>query len=321
MPINNMTYPELRLNDWNLLRSFIAVCDTQTLTAAADVLGLSQPTLGRHIRQLETAVGETLFDRMPGKMRPTERAEFLMARLLPLREGVGRFEHAIWGHDESVAGTVRVTTSELLGGLVLPGVLAPLLREAPLLQIELQASDEVQNLLRREADIAVRFFRPEQDDVIAIAVGQTELGLYGSKDLVDSLPPGYTPSHLKGRYVGDVGVERAIEISASVGHPLQRSDFCFRSMSAVAQLQAVEAGVGIAGLLAVFAANRPSLVRVFPDLVAQPVSVWLCAHEDLRRSQRMRRVFDHLNVALKQLFVKTPEALTDRTGHECSLPA
>jgi DNA-binding transcriptional LysR family regulator len=171
-----------------------------------------------------------------------------------------------------------------------------------LLQVEVQASDEVRNLLRREADIAIRFFRPEQDDVIAISVGQTEIGLFGSKELVASLPEGCTPSDLEGRYVGGIAVEQAIEIAAAAGHSLQRSDFRFRSMSHVAQLHAVEAGIGVAGLPAVLAAERPSLVRVFPGLVAIPMSIWLCAHEDLRRSLRMRRVFDHLTVSLRQLF-------------------
>ena len=306
MPTNKAPSAVPRLDDWNLLRSFIAVCEEQTLTAAAEALGLSQPTLGRHIRELETLLGETLFDRLPGRMKPNERAEFLLARLLPLRDSVGRFEHAVWGSDEAVAGTVRITASEIMGALVLPRLLAPLLRGAPMLQIEVQASNAVQNLLRREADIAVRFIRPEQDDVIAISVGQTELGLFGSKDLLDGLPAGYTPSDLKGRYVGDIGVERAIEISAAAGHPLQRADFRFRSMSEIAQLHAVEAGVGVAGMLAVFAKDRPRLVRVFPELVALRVPVWLCAHEDLRRSQRMRRVFDHLTVSLRQLFEPTP---------------
>ncbi|MFN8850130.1 MAG: LysR family transcriptional regulator [Inhella sp.] len=302
MPLNNALSTGVRLDDWNLLRSFIAVCETQTLTAAAESLGLTQPTLGRHIRELEALVGETLFDRLPGKMRPTERAAFLMARLQPLLDSVGRFEQALWAGEEEVAGTVRITTSEALGALVLPRLLAPLLNAWPMLQVEVQASDAVQNLLRREADIAIRFFRPEQDDVIAVSVGQTELGLYGSRALVDALPQGYTPHDLKGRYIGDIGVERPIEMAAAAGYSLQRADFRFRSMSGIAHLQAVEAGLGFAGLLAVFAVDRPSLVRVFPELVAQPVSVWLCAHDDLRRSPRMRQVFDHLTVSLRQLF-------------------
>jgi DNA-binding transcriptional LysR family regulator len=304
MPQTPGTPGEPRLNDWNLLRSFIAVCEARTLTAAAESLGLSQPTLGRHIRELEALVGETLFDRLPGQMKPTERAELLMERLHPLRDGVGRFEHALWGGDETAAGTVRVTTSQTFGALLLPRLLAPLLRSAPLLQVEVQASDEVQNLLRREADIAVRFFRPEQDDVIAVPVGRTEIGLFAHRDLVRSLPPDCTPHDLKGRYIGDIDIERTLEIAAASGHPLRRTDFCFRSSSSVTQFAAVEAGIGLAGLLAVFAAERPALCRLFPEVVALPVEVWVCAHDDLRRSPRIRRVFDHLVEALRQLLAE-----------------
>jgi DNA-binding transcriptional LysR family regulator len=302
MPTQRVMSPGARLGDWNLLRSFLAVCEHQTLTAAADVLGLSQPTLGRHIRELESQVGETLFDRTPGKLRPNAHAEFLLDRLSPLREGVGRIEHAIWDRDKVVTGIVRVTTSELMGALVLPRLLAPLLQDAPLLEVEVQASDEVQNLVRREADIAVRFFRPEQGDVIAISVGRTEIGLFGNEELVASLPQGYTPGDLKGMYVGGIVVEQAIEIAAAAGYALQSSDFRFRSRSAMVQLHAVEAGIGFAGLPVVLAAERPRLVRVFPELVNHPVSVWLCAHDDLRRSLRMRSVFDHLTMSLRQLF-------------------
>lgn len=293
--------PETRLDDWNLLRSFMAVYEVGTLTAAAESLRLTQPTLGRHIRELEALVGETLFDRVPGLMKPTQRADFLMARLQPLRDGIGSFEQALSGSAEAIAGTVRITTSQTFGALELPRLLAPLLRQEPLLQIEVQATDTVENLVRREADIAVRFFRPEQDDVIAVSVGQTEVGLYGHRDVVDALRPGSTPSDLKGRYVGDVDLQRAMEVSANVGHPLQRHDFSFRSASSVGQLCAIEAGVGVGAMLALFANRRPALRRVFPDVVSLPVGVWLCAHEDLRRSPRMRCVFDHLSQALRTM--------------------
>ena len=293
--------PEPRLDDWNLLRSFLAVCEVGTLTAAAELLRLTQPTLGRHIRELEALVGETLFDRLPGQMKPTERAEFLMARLQPLRDGIGRFEQALWGAGEAIAGTVRVTSSQMFGVLELPRLLAPLLREEPLLQIEVQATDTVENLVRREADIAVRFFRPEQDDVIAVSVGQSEIGLFAHQDFADSLAPGSTPDDLKGRFIGDVELQRTLEIAASTGFPLQRPDFVYRCGSSVAQLSAIEAGIGVGALMSVFAARRPTLRRLFPEVLARPVGVWLCAHDDLSRSPRIRRVFDHLAVMLRGL--------------------
>ena len=300
MSTRNSAKPEPRLDDWNLLRSFMAVHELGTLTAAAEALRLTQPTLGRHIRELEALVGETLFDRRPGQMRPTQRADFLMSRLQPLRDGIGSFEQALSGTGETVAGTVRITTSQMFGALELPHLLAPLLREESLLEIEVQATDEVENLVRRDADIAVRFFRPEQDDVIALLVGQTELGLYATESFIGTLPPGFTPSNLRSRFIGDIELQRTLEIAASTGHPLQRQDFVFRSNSSVAQLMAIEAGVGVGALLAMFARRRPALRRVLPDLLSQPMSIWLCAHDDLRRSSRIRRVFDHLSMALQQ---------------------
>lgn len=301
MPPRTERSPEVRLDDWNLLRSFVAVYEVGTLTGAAESLRLTQPTLGRHIRELEALVGETLFDRMPGRMQPTQRAEQLIERLRPLRDGIGSFEQSLSGHEEAIAGTVRITTSQMFGTLELPRLIAPLLREEPRLQIEVQATDAVENLVRREADIAVRFFRPEQDDVIAVSLGHTEVGLFAHRSFVESMAPGATPTDLKGRYVGDVELERALEIAASTGFPLQRSDFAFRSQSTVGQLLAIEAGIGVGAMLALFPAQRSSLRRVFPEVVALPVEVWLCAHDDLRRSPRIRRVFDHLSVAIRQM--------------------
>jgi DNA-binding transcriptional LysR family regulator len=308
--------PEVRLDDWNLLRSFMAVHELGTLTAAAEALHLTQPTLGRHIRELEALVGETLFDRLPGQMKPTQRAEFLMSRLQPLRDGIGSFEQALSGTSEVVAGTVRITSSEMFGALELPSLLAPLLREEALLQIEVHATDEVENLVRRDADIAVRFFRPEQDDVIALLVGHTELGLYGSERLVATLPQGFMPSDLRGRFVGDIELQRTLEIAANTGHPLQRQDFAYRTNSSVGQLMAMESDVGVGAMLEMFARRRPHLRRVLPELLNQPMGVWLCAHDDLRRSPRIRRVFDHLSSALRELLENTASPTEAAGSHD-----
>lgn len=292
---------DVRLDDWNLLRSFLAVYEVGTLTAAAEVLRLTQPTLGRHVRELEALVGETLFDRRPGRMQPTQRAELLAERLGPLRNGIGSVEQALSGGVETVAGTVRITSSQMFGTLTLPGLLAPLLREEPALQVEVQATDTVENLMRREADIAIRFFRPEQEDVIALQVGDTEVGLFADQRFIDALPRLESPADLRGRFVGDVDLQRALQVAASTGFPLQRSDFIYRSTSTVGQLLAIEAGIGVGAMLSLFAPQRPGLQRVLANLVALPVPVWLCAHDDLRRSARMRRVFDHLAVSLRQM--------------------
>ncbi|MCA3237683.1 MAG: LysR family transcriptional regulator [Curvibacter sp.] len=298
MPRKTESNTPARLTDWNLLRSFLAVYEAGTLTAAADELGLSQPTLGRHVRELELLLGETLFDRLPGRMKPTDRAIALAARLGPLQEGIGSFDSAVASKDDLVSGTVRVTTSELMGALVLPALIGPLLLAEPLLQIEIQATDEVENLLRREADVAVRLTRPKQDDVIAVSVGKSEIGLFAHESFIRSIKL-ETLADLKGRYIGGVDLQRALEASAAAGHPLTYDDFHLRSTSHVAQLTAIEAGVGVGAVFVPVAQGRQGLRRLLPEAVALPVEVWLCAHEDMRRSARIRRVFDYLLDAVR----------------------
>lgn len=288
-----------RLSDWNLLRSFLAVCETGTLTAAAENLGLSQPTLGRHIRELELLMGETLFDRLPGRMKPTARSLALVERLQVVRDGVRQVEQAMATRDDLIAGTVRITTSQLFGTWVLPGVLASMMLAEPLLQVEVQATDQAENLIRREADIAVRFFRPEQDDVIAVSLGHTEIGLFAHERFVSSLARLDSPADLRGRYIGGVDLQRTLEIASTTGYPLTYSDFTFRSPSTAAQLGAIEAGLGVGATFVPVALRREGLRRLFPEVLSLQVEVWLCAHDDLRRSARMKRVFDHLATDLR----------------------
>ena len=201
-------------------------------------------------------------------MQPTQRAESLIERLRPLRDGIGSFEQALSGTDEAIAGTVRITTSQMFGALdTCPASVAPLLREEPLLQIEVQATDVVENLVRREADIAVRFFRPEQDDVITVSLGHTEVGLFAHQSFVDSMPPGVDAGDLKGRYVGDVELQQDAGDRGLDRLPLAALRTSrFRSQSTVGQLIAIEAGIGVGAMLALFAAERPGLRRVFPEL-------------------------------------------------------
>jgi len=289
-----------RLQDWNLLRSFIVVFELGTLTAAAGLMQLTQPTVGRHIREIEALVGETLFDRLPQRMQPTQRAVALYDALGPLRDGAQSFERTLLESGGRLSGTVRVTSSESFGVLVLPGLLVDLLAAEPGLHVELSATDGVQNLLRREADIAVRFFRPEQDDLITTRVGDVEFGLYAHADFLQRHGRPRDPTDLFGHFVGALDLQNTFEHAQEMGYAMQRSHFKFQSGSELAQLSAIAAGVGC-GVVPAYAARRtPRLERLFADSVVFQVPVWLCAHDDLRRSPRLRRVFDHLADSIRR---------------------
>jgi DNA-binding transcriptional LysR family regulator len=283
----------LMLNDWNLLRSFVAVIETGSLSQAAAQLDITQPSISRHMRELERLIGETLFDRRPSGMVASERAMTLYDHVRGMQDLARRAEGLMGSAPRGIAGTVRITTSVPFAVHVLPPWLASLMHEEPGLEIELRATQEIENLLRRDADVAVRFARPDQDDVIARYVGAVTVGLYVSTEyrtrfgvptsLQDSLSHLLIGGNDIPTRMGPSGVQLPRDIS-----------FRFRTDSELARLAAVEAGMGIGPVLVDLAQTRPNLHRVLAEQVSISLQIWLCAHDDLRRSARIRRVYDYL---------------------------
>ncbi len=297
------------LTDWNLLRSFVAVVETGSLSRAAKRLGVTQPSVSRHMRELERLLGETLFDRRPTGLVPTARALSLYEVAGGMEELVRRVEDSFASATERITGTVRVTTSEAFGVHVLPLWLAALLAEEPELDIELRVSQTTENLIRRDADIAVRFVRPEQDGVIAKRVGQVRLGLFANVSYLARFGEPASVDDLADHLI--IGVEKQPPANqtttptsnpmGSFAHSLRLSRF--RTDSVLARLAAVEVGMGIGPILEPLAQARPLLRRVLTEQITFPaMDIWLCSHEDLRRSARIRRVYDYLEEKLSASF-------------------
>jgi DNA-binding transcriptional LysR family regulator len=288
------------LDDWNLLRSFIAVYEAGTLTEAARRLGTTQPSVGRHVRELEASLGEALFVRLPGRLKPTEQAHALHGVVAAMRTSVVEAERLFADAREVLVGCVRVAASEVYATHVIAPILARLLVEQPELEIELSVSNHADNLLRRDADIAVRFFRPEQNDVIATHVGNTELGLFAHEDYLAR--HGEPDSFDVPAQAFVAGFDRE---SVPLG-PLMKGTapdrpirFRLRTDAILARYAAVETGLGVGAYLVDVAAERPGLKRILAGQFGQPQEVWLCAHPELRRSASMRFVWSHLEVALR----------------------
>jgi len=288
------------LDDWNLLRSFIAVYETGTLTEAARRLGTTQPSVGRHVRELEASLGEALFVRLPGRLRPTEQAHALHGVVAAMRASVVEAERLFADAREVLVGCVRVAASEVYATHVIAPILARLLVEQPELEIELSVSNHADNLLRRDADIAVRFFRPEQNDVIATHVGDTELGLFAHEDYLAR--HGEPDSFEVPAQAFVAGFDREsvplgpLMKGTAPGRPIR---FRLRTDAILARYAAVETGLGIGAYLVDVAAERPGLRRILAGQFGQAQEVWLCAHPELRRSASMRFVWSHLEVALR----------------------
>lgn len=281
--------------DWTLLRSFLAVIDTGSLSAAAERLGLVQPTVGRHIRELEETLGASLFRRQPRGLEPTPAALDLVEDARRMGEAAMALERKASGAGDSLAGTVRVTASRMVATYLLPDIVAALHVEEPAVDIEIVASDETQNLLRRDADIALRMYEPRQAQLVRRRIGDIPLAVYAA--------PAYlarrgTPTTLADLLDHDIiGLDRADELLqgfARFGMPVPREWFPIRCDDHVVGWQMVIAGAGIGFAQVPIAEAEPRVVRLPVEDIGFALPLWLAYHEDLRPNRRIRFVADRL---------------------------
>jgi DNA-binding transcriptional LysR family regulator len=285
---------------WDLYRSFLGVLRAGSLSGAARELGIAQPTVGRHIDALEAAVGFALFVRSQHGFMPTAHALQLKPYAEALAANASALLRAASGHGEQAQGSVRITASEVIGCEVLPPILAELQQAWPELKIELSLSNKTEDLLRREADIAVRMLRPAQEALVARRAGGIELGLYAHRDYLARRGVPVQLADLKQHSL--VGFDHENAFIRAIKHHLgvlKRGDFALRADSDLAQLAAVRAGCGIGICQAGIARRTPALQRVLPAAFGLELDTWVAMHEDLRSSKRCQVVFDALVAGLQ----------------------
>lgn len=284
---------------WDLYRSFLAVLEQRSLSGAARALGLTQPTIGRHVDALEQALGMALFTRSQHGLLPTEDALELRPYAETLRATTEALLRAASGRGAGTRGTVRITASEVIGVEVLPPILAGLRQVYPELVFELVASNRNDDLLSHESDIAVRMVRPQQDALLAKRVGAVEFGMFAHPTYLERCGTPTTLAALAGHSV--IGLDRDPMIMRGAdGAPIafDREMFALRTDNHLAYLAAIRAGVGI-GICQVGLARRsPVLRRVLPQALAAALETWVVMHEDLRASRRCRVVFDAVAAGL-----------------------
>lgn len=285
--------------DWSHLQSFVAVAEHGSLSAAARARASSQPTLSRHIAALEHSVGARLFERSKTGVTLTERGSALMAQAVKMADAAAQLSMVSEGRADELAGTVRITASQIVATYVLPDILTDLHRAHPAIEIELVASDDTNNLLRREADIALRMYRPTQGDVIAKHTGMLDLGAYANADYIARRGMPQNSADLINHDL--VGYDRStlvIDGLAAVGVKVDRSFFKFRSDDQVVCWEMVRAGFGIGFNQKNIAARDETMICVSGDDPIGQLPVWLTAHPELRQSPRIRKVYDHLAQSL-----------------------
>jgi DNA-binding transcriptional LysR family regulator len=259
----------------------------------------SQPTIGRHVAELEAQLGLVLFDRTGRGMTPTEAALRLADSARAMQSGADQLARSVVGSDRSASGTVRITASQPIACFVLPPLLAQMRVSLPEVQVELVASNAVSNLLRREADIAVRMVPPEQANVIARRVGNVALRACAHQEYLRRRG---VPRHLADLLVHElIGGDRNDEIRkgfASLGYSVEREQFAFRTDDLIAIWQAVRAGLGIGFVSEHLIRTDHAVIPLLPKLKIEPLPVWLAVHKQIRTSKRIRAVYDFLADAL-----------------------
>lgn len=287
--------------DWRLVRAFVAVMQAGTLTGAARALGTTQPTVGRQVRALERLAGETYFLRRGNRLEPTDHARAMLARALDVERAVTGLTRAM-AQPTPDRATVRLTTSTVFGTHLIPRLLPAVMARAPGVEIEVIATDLVEDLHRRDADIAVRLVAPAQPDLIARRVGWVAIGLYATPAYLDAHGRPATPADLASHALiasRDGAEVRRVAERLGLAPP---SRMPIRSDAFLVRDALVRAGLGIGPCQDWLAALVPGLERVLPDVEAARLPVWLVAHEDLRRSRSLRAVRDGLADTLQRMF-------------------
>jgi len=280
---------------WELYRSFLGVLKEGSLSGAARTLDITQPTVGRHVAALEQALGVVLFTRSQLGLMPTELALALRPYAEAMESTAASLERAASSQGEGVRGVVRVSASEVIGVEVLPPIVARLRDRHPDLKIELVLTSRLQDLLKREADIAVRMTQPRQEQLVARRVAQIEVGMHATSE--------YLRRHGTPRKVRDlenhsvIGYDQPTHFIRRVGkslHGLDRNSFSLRADSDLAQLALIRSGAGIGFCQVMLARRDASLRRVLAKSFSLQLETWITMHEDLRNSPRCRATFDAL---------------------------
>lgn len=285
---------------WEEWRTFREVMREGALSAAARSLGLTQPTVGRHIDQLEAALGLALFLRSSRGLTPTDAARALEPHIEAMASAAATLGQVAAGVASPDEGAVRIAASEVISCEVLPLVLARYRFAHPRVAIELAVSDRNEDLLRRDADIAIRMTRPTQEALVARHIGAAPIGLYAHRAYLARYGTPQTLDELAGHCL--IGFDRDDRIFRSLGgfaNAVGRESFGFRCDHAPAQLAALRAGVAIGGCQVPIARRTPELVRLFEHQISIPLEIWLVMHEDARATPLVRSLYDHLAAGME----------------------
>ncbi|WP_404401638.1 LysR family transcriptional regulator [Pelagibacterium halotolerans] len=277
------------------MAEFAAVAEHGSLSAAARALGVSQPTIGRHIEALEIGLGAKLFERSLSGFTPTELGLRAYEPVRQAAQALAEAELYAAGSSMVLGGSVRITASVVTSHYTLPPMLRRLRDEFPDIALEVVPTDSPENLLMREADIAVRMFRPTQLDLVTRKVGESAIVACAHESYIATRGAPATPEELRAHEL--VGFDRSellIATARALGFELSRNDFSIRCDDQSALWEMVKAGLGIGFAQKNIVSQTPGMVVIDLPLPIPPLEVWLTSHRELYGARRIRVVYDRL---------------------------
>ncbi len=281
--------------DWNQIRSFLAAYEEGSLSAGARALGLTQPTLSRQITELEEELGVIVFERGRRGLSLTQTGLELLDHVRAMGEAASLISLAASGQSQAIEGQVCISASDALSTYHLPAILKRLKEIAPGIQIEVVASNELSDLQRREADIAIRHVRPEQPDLITKLIREPFANLYASTSYLDNYGrPNSIDDLSNADFIGFENIDRSVSIYNSLGLSLSKKNIKYNSGNVVVGWEIVKQGLGILLMSEDIAAITPNIEQVLSEFKSIQFPVWLTTHRELHTNRRIRIVYDHL---------------------------
>ncbi len=281
------------------MRAFLATAEHGSLSAAARHLGLTQPTLGRQINALEAELDLLLFERVGRGLELTQAGREMLRHVRQMGDAADRVALAAMGQSQSIEGEVRITASDILSASILPTVVKQLRSRAPSLHIDIVAANDIRDLTRREADIAVRHVRPEQPDLVTRLIRQAEARFYGTHSYVSQRGAPRSKADLASHdFVSFGNVSETVSYLNAIDIPVTTQNFHVGSDNGLVAWEMVCAGLGICPMYAGFADNDSRVTRLLPQLAPITFPIWLTTHREFHTSPKIRLVFDILADAL-----------------------
>jgi len=295
--------------DWERAKALVAVAEAGTFSGAAELLKLAQPTLGRQIKALEDELGVALVEKVGKRLELTPIATEILEKFQLMAEAAEEVSLIVKGNSKELEGTVSISASESYAAFLLPKILLKMRREYPKIHIDIIATNDSTDLIKRDADIAIRNYRPVQNDLIIKNIGQSKFHIYGTQEYLDELGEIKEVSDLnRANFIGIMERETLIQGLNVFGLNLDQENFPINSSSHLAHWEIVKQGGGL-GLMASSVGDREEgLVKVLPDSFPEMiVENWLVSHRDLKNSYRIRAVYDFLYQELKRTLLMANE--------------